>query len=99
MLFLPWLFLALGAGLIARAIVPKAERPATWVEVMLIGTAGTVLAALVRQQVFNRVAMPDGWKLLFAIVGAALFAFASRLVKRRSRKPLLPQQARGRRAA
>jgi uncharacterized membrane protein YeaQ/YmgE (transglycosylase-associated protein family) len=82
---LPWIFLALGAGLIARAIVPQAERATTWIEVILIGTAGTVFGAVFRQQIFARAGRPDGWALLFAVAGAVVFASIQRLAVRRSR--------------
>jgi uncharacterized membrane protein YeaQ/YmgE (transglycosylase-associated protein family) len=89
MAFLPWVFLALGAGLIARAIVPKPARLTSWLELALIGTAGTILAAIVRDTLLGWTVMPDGWTLLLAIAGAVGMAFALRLaVRRRTRKPL-----------
>jgi uncharacterized membrane protein YeaQ/YmgE (transglycosylase-associated protein family) len=96
---LPWVFLALGAGLIARAIVPKTERATTWVEVMLIGTAGTIFSAVLRQQVFDRAGNPDGWALLFAIAGSVIFAFLHRMAIRRMRKREHPVSAATRRRA
>jgi uncharacterized membrane protein YeaQ/YmgE (transglycosylase-associated protein family) len=96
---LPWIFLAMGAGLIARAIVPQPQRTTTWIEVILIGSAGTIFGAVFRQQVFARAGKPDGWALLFAMTGAVVFALAQRLAARRGRRRVPPMQAGTRRAA
>jgi uncharacterized membrane protein YeaQ/YmgE (transglycosylase-associated protein family) len=97
---LPWIFLALGAGLIARAIVPKTDRATTtWIEVILIGASGAIFGALLRQQVFGRVDYADAWALLFSIAGAVVFACAQRLVKRRSQKRAQTLKTGARRAA
>jgi uncharacterized membrane protein YeaQ/YmgE (transglycosylase-associated protein family) len=87
--FLPWVFLTFGAGLIARAIVPRPESFTSWMELILIGTAGTISAAAVRQQILGWTLRPDGWTLLLAIAGAAVFSLILRVaVRRRSGKRL-----------
>jgi uncharacterized membrane protein YeaQ/YmgE (transglycosylase-associated protein family) len=96
---LPWIFLAMGAGLLARAIVPQPERATTWIEVILIGSAGTISGAVLRQQLFARAGRPDGWALLFAMTGAVAFAVAQRLAARRARRRVPPFDAGTRRAA
>jgi uncharacterized membrane protein YeaQ/YmgE (transglycosylase-associated protein family) len=86
---LSWFFLALGAGLVARAIVPKPERLTSWIELVLMGTAGTIIAAIGRDRLLGWTVTPDGWTLLLAIAGAVGMALAFRLaVRRRTRKPV-----------